>query len=135
MNSQAEAALLNNLTEVLRDLHERGTQDGEAMFYLGAGADWICKTGQETEWPALKPKLSTVETVGLLAQIDAEGRTAVAKGQDKQGYALQALGLSIAAIGAEDPKIQAARDLLDDLIVTALANYRKHAPKGPAPVN
>ena len=135
MTPEAEAILLNKLTQVMRDLHDQGAEDGEAMFYVGAGADYVCKTGRAPAWPALKSKLGTAETVGLLAQIDAEGQAAVAKGQLKQGYALQVLGLSIAATGARDPQIHAATSLLDDLIVTALANYRKHASKGPAPLN
>lgn len=135
MTPEAEAILLNKLTQVMRDLHDQGADDGEAMFYVGAGADYVCKTGRASAWPALKSKLSTAETVGLLAQIDTEGQAAVAKGQLKQGYALQVLGLSIAAIGANDPKIHAATSLLDDLIAKALANYRKHASKGPAPLN
>lgn len=135
MTSEAETILLNKLAQVLRDLHEQGASDGEAMFYLGAGADFVCKTGQTPNWPALKARLSGTETVGLLAQIDTEGQAAVAKGQVRQGYALQILGLSIAAIGARDPQIHAAAGLLDDLIVTALNNYRKHAPNGSASLN
>jgi hypothetical protein len=135
MTPEAETILLNKLNQVMADLHEQGAADGEAMFYLGAGAEYVCKTGQAPAWPALKSKLSAVETVGLLAQIDTEGQAAAAKGLGKQGYALQILGLSIAAIGARDPQIHAATSLLDDLIVAALGNYRKHGPKGPAPLN
>ena len=135
MTPEAETTLLNKLNQVMRDLHEHGASDGEAMFYLGAGADYVCTTGQTPTWPALKSGLSAAETVGLLAQIDTEGQATAARGQIKQGYALQILGLSIAAIGASDPRILTAAGLLDDLIVQALANYRKHGPKGPAPLN
>jgi hypothetical protein len=135
MTPQAEAILLNKITQVMQDLHEQGADDGEAMFMVGAGADYVCKTGQATTWSALKSKLSAIETIGLLAQIDAEGQQAVAKGQDKHAYALQLLGLSVAAIGAQSQEIRAAAGLLDDLIATALGNYRKHASKKAAPLN
>jgi hypothetical protein len=135
MTPEAEAILLNKITQVMQDLHERGTDDGEAMFMVGAGADYVCKTGQAATWAALKSKLSTTETLGLLAQIDVDGQTAIAKGQDKQAYALQLLGLSVAAIGARSQEIRTATGLMDDLIATALGNYRKHASKKAPPLN
>lgn len=127
MTTEAESILLNKITAVLRDLQEQGTNDGEAMFMLGAGADHLCKTGAAADWSALKGRLGTTETVGLLAQIDSEGRAAVANGQHKQAYALQALGLSVAALGAGNRDIRTAASLLDDLIATALRNYRQYA--------
>jgi hypothetical protein len=135
MTPEAEAILLNKITQVMQDLHERGADDGEAMFMVGAAADYVCKTGQAGTWPALKSKLNATETLGLLAQIDVEGQTAIAKGQDKQAYALQLLGLSVAAIGARSQDIRTAAGLMDDLIATALGNYRKHASKKAAPLN
>ncbi|MBE0580565.1 hypothetical protein [Devosia sp.] len=135
MTPEAETILLNKITQVMRDLHEHGTEDGEAMFMLGAGADHVCKTGQAPTWAALKSRLSDTETLGLLAQIDVEGQAAVAKDQVKQAYALQILGLSVAAIGAQSPQIRTAAGLMDDLIATALGNYRKHASKGATPLN
>ena len=135
MTPEAEAILLNKITQVMRDLHEQGAHDGEAMFMVGAGADYVCKTGQAATWAALKSKLSATETVGLLAQIDVEGQTAIAKGQDKHAYALQLLGLSVAAIGARGQEVLTAAGLMDDLIATALGNYRKHALKKAAPHN
>ncbi|MGB3336231.1 MAG: hypothetical protein WBA73_03535 [Devosia sp.] len=134
MTPEAETILLNKITQVMRDLHEQGANDGEAMFMLGAAADYVCKTGQAASWPALKARLSATETVGLLAQIDAEGQAAVAKDQLKHAYALQILGLSVAAIGAQSPQIHTAIGLLDDLLAKALGNYRKHASKA-APLN
>ena len=127
MTPEAETILLNKITQVLRDLQQQGASDGEAMFMLGAAADYVCTTGKAATWPALKTKLGAVETLGLLAQIDAEGQAAVEKGQVKQGYALQILGLSVAAIGAQDPQIGTAIPLLDDLISKALENYRRYA--------
>ena len=135
MTPEAETILLNKITQVLRDLHEQGANDGEAMFMLGAGADYVCKTGQAATWAALKSKLSATETLGLLAQIDAEGQAAVAKGQVKHAYAMQLLGLSVAAISAQSQEIRTATGLMDDLIATALGNFRKHASKGAAPLN
>lgn len=135
MTPEAETILLNKITQVMRDLHEHGTDDGEAMFLLGAAADYVCKTGQSATWPALKARLSHTETMGLLAQIDVEGQAALAKNQSKHAYALQILGMSVTAAGAERQEIRAASALLDNLIGTALSNYRKHASKGATPLN
>lgn len=127
MTPEAETILLNKITQVMHDLQQQGANDGEAMFILGAAADYVCTTGQAPTWPALKSKLSPTETLGLLAQIDAEGQAAVENDQRKHAYGLQILGLSVAAIGAKEPRIGAAIRLLDDLIATALENYRKYA--------
>jgi hypothetical protein len=134
MTPEAETILLNKITQVLRDLNEQGASDGEAMFMLGAAADYVCKTGQSATWPALKARLSNTEAVGLLAQIDTEGQAAVAQGKTKQAYALQVLGLSVTAIGAQSQQVQTAIGLMDDLIARTLSNYRKHASKA-APLN
>lgn len=135
MTPEAETILLNKITQVMRDLHEHGTEDGEAMFMLGAGADYLCTSAEASNWSALKSKLSATETLGLLAQIDAEGQAAVAKQQVKHAYALQILGLSVAAIDAARPDTRTATRLIDDLIATALNNYRQHASKGAPTFN
>lgn len=135
MTADAEAILLNKITQVLRDLQEQGASDGEAMFMLGAGADYLCTAAEASNWSALKSKLSATETLGLLAQIDAEGQAAVAKDQIKHAYALQILGLSVAAIDARRPDTHTATRLIDDLIATALNNYRQHASKGAPTLN
>jgi hypothetical protein len=129
MTPEAETILLNKLTTVIRDLHEQGADDGEAMFMLGAGADYLCQTAGVAAWPELKARLGSTEKLGLLAQIDKEGQAANAEGKVKLAYALQILGLSVTATAAESPHVHAAASLLDDLIVPALANYRKHATR------
>jgi hypothetical protein len=41
----------------------------------------------------------------------------------------------VAAIGAQSQEIRSATGLMDDLIATALSNYRKHASKKAPPLN
>ena len=130
MTADAETILLNKITKVLGDLQEQGARDGEAMFMLGAGADYLCTSADAASWSDLKSKLSATETLGLLAQVDAEGQAAVARDQIKHAYALQILGLSVAAIDAQRPDTRAATRLIDDLIASALTNYRQYAAKG-----
>ena len=129
MTPEAETILLNKLTAVIRDLRDHGADDGEAMFILGAGADYLCQTAEVATWPALKARLNATEKLGLLAQIDKEGQAANAEGKVKLAYALQILGLSVTATATENDHIRAAASLLDDLIVPALDNYRKHATR------
>ena len=125
MTPEAETILLNKLTAVLADLRDQGANDGEAMFMLGAGADYLCQTAGVTSWPALRTGLNPTEKLGLLAQIDKEGQTAATEGKVKLAYALQVLGLSVTATAAESEHIHAGASLLDDVIVSALANYRQ----------
>ena len=129
MTPEAETILLNKLTAVIRDLRDHGADDGEAMFILGAGADYLCQTAEVATWPALKARLNATEKLGLLAQIDKEGQAATGAGKVKLAYALQILGLSVTATATENDHIRAAASLLDDLIVPALDNYRKHATR------
>ena len=66
MTPEAETILLNKLTAVIRDLRDHGADDGEAMFILGAGADYLCQTAEVATWPALKARLNATEKLGLL---------------------------------------------------------------------
>jgi hypothetical protein len=135
MTTEAKAILLSKISKVLRDLHDEGARDGEAMFMLGAGADYLCITGETASWPALKARLGNTEMLGLLAQIDAEGQAATASNQVKHAYALQILGLSLAATRAGSDEVAAATGLLDDVILSAHTNYRNRPSNGATKVN
>ena len=127
MTPQAETRLLAELTAVVSDLHSGGTQDGRAMYLLGAGADRLCGLRQAGSWADFKATLSDPDIAAVLQQIDAEGNDAVKAEKGHQAYALQALALSLAARNARQDTTQAGTALLDTVIEAALVNYRNNA--------
>ena len=127
MNTQAENELLAQLAEVVANLHDGGMQDGEAMFMLGAGADRLCSIRAHNNWSHFKASLTPADILELLRQIDAEGNTALREEKGRQAYALQALALSLAARDAEQDTTKAGAALLDQVIESALSNFRTHA--------
>lgn len=132
MTSAAQNALRVQLATLLDDLRTDGGQDGEAMFMLGAGADRLASLAQVQGWGELKSKLQSPEITVLLQQIDSEGKQMLAEDKIKHAYALQALGMSLAATGNTDPLVQAGAELVDQIIEETLANYRNYAAKAAA---
>ncbi|WP_137152626.1 hypothetical protein [Devosia sp. FKR38] len=127
MNTQAETELLAQLAEVVANLHDGGMQDGQAMFMLGAGADRLVSIRAHNNWSHFKAALTPADTIELLQHIDAEGNTALREEKGRQAYALQALALSLAAKDAELDTVRAGAALLDQVIESALSNFRTHA--------
>lgn len=127
MITETENKLLADLTAVVADLHAVGTEDGEAMFMLGAGADRLCSSRDAQTWAGYKSALSPADIVAQLRQIEIEGQAAIAAEQGTRAYALQALAFSLAAITARQDITQAGAALLDSVIESALKNYRTQA--------
>lgn len=127
MITQAETTMLAELTAIVGDLHSSGTEDGEAMFLLGAGADRLCSMRDSQSWTGFKGTLSAPDIVALLQQIDTEGNAAMAADKGRQAYVLRALALSLAATKARQDVTKAGTALLDEVIGAALDNYRTQA--------
>lgn len=127
MNTQTETQLLADLTAVVADLHAGGTQDGETMFMLGAGADRLCSLREAQSWSGFKTTLAPADIVAVLRQIETEGQAFVEARQGSRAYALQALAFSLAAATAKQDITLAGAALLDSVIESALKNYRTHA--------
>jgi hypothetical protein len=127
MNPQAETELLAQLTEVVANLHDGGMQDGQAMFMLGAGADRLVSIRAHNNWSHFKASLTAADIMELLQHIDAEGNAALRQEKGREAYALQALALSLATVDAEQDTTKAGAVLLDQVIESALSNFRTHA--------
>ena len=127
MTDQTESKLLADLTAVVADLHAGGTQDGESMFMLGAGADRLCSTRDSETWSAFMTTLLPADVMALLRHIETEGRAFVEAKQGSRAYALQAIAFSLAATTARQDMTLAGAALLDSVIESALNNYRTHA--------
>ena len=126
MTPEAETILLTKIAALLDDLRREGTENGEAMFLLGTAAANLVDMGKAGNWAQLKQKLSSAEIVGLLRQIDAEGNRMLDEDKVNFAYALQIIGMSLAASGGENPQLRQGASLLDDIIETTLVNYRNY---------
>ena len=126
MTPEAETILLTKIATLLDDLRREGAENGEAMFLLGTAAANLVDMGKAGNWAQLKQKLSSAEIVGLLRQIDAEGNRMLDEDKVNFAYALQIIGMSLAASGGENPQLRQGASLLDDIIETTLVNYRNY---------
>tara|TARA_R110002124_G_scaffold114535_63_gene269916 strand:- start:22970 stop:23368 length:399 start_codon:yes stop_codon:yes gene_type:complete len=127
MITDAETAMLAEITAIVSDLHSSGTSDGQTMFMLGAGADRLCATRIAQTWTGFKRMLGTPDLIPLLKQLDAEGTAALRAEQGRQAYALRALALSLAAVNVKQDITKAGAALLDTVIEAAMTNYRTNA--------
>ena len=123
------ADLRQQMAAVIADLHATGTEDGEAMFFLGGSVAGLCDRGNAKNWQAFKAGLPQPDYYRLLTQLESEGSQLLAEGKQKPAYALQALGLSLVASRQDDDVITAGEGLLDAVINAAVANFRSNTPK------
>lgn len=110
---------------VLDDLRTDGVQDGEAMFMLGSLAAKMVAQGKVKSWSALKSNLSQEAYASLLSTMQTRGNDLAKQGSHKAAYALQALAVSLVARAQKDPDVLQGDKLLDQLIDSAVAQYRE----------
>lgn len=120
-----EEEFRQRLGAVLKDLGEDGVKDGEAMFMLGSLAAKMADQGRVKSWSALKSGISAEAYKSLLGTMQTRGNDLMRDGHRKAAYALQALAVSLVARSQTDAKIQQGAKLLDQLINSAVAQYRE----------
>ena len=135
MTSDPKDILLSKITALLSDLHSAGTDNGEAMLLLGSAAAELSDSGEKTNWREFKASLTTADVVQLLRQIDTEGNHLLDEDKVIFAYALQIIGMSLAVTSADSPQLQHGVWLLDDIIETALTNYRNFVRTRTPPTN
>ena len=105
MTTPAEA-YKQHLVSILKDLKASGTKDPEAMWLLGNMAS------------------------GLLRDFESQGNALHREGKDKIAYAIRILGVSVIGRTQPDPQLQEGARLLDEVIDSAVAFYRKAPRRG-----
>lgn len=131
MTPEAQNALRAQIATMLQDLRAETGADGETMFLLGAGADSLAQMAKAKTWLEFKAAITPADIIQLLQQIDMEGTKLLDDNKLKYAYALQALGMSLAAAGGNEPSLLQGAALLDDVIEETLANYRAYAASKP----
>jgi hypothetical protein len=124
--------LRQRLAAIITDLQQAGLEDGEAMYLLGGTVTGLIDRGGAKDWQGFKQGLPAAAFNRLLQQIESEGNQLVADGKHKPAYALQALAVSLVAGRQNDPVLREGEKLLDAVINTTVANFRKHAKPSKA---
>ena len=118
------------LATMLKDLHENGTDDGEAMFLLGSLAAGLADDLKSPDWIAAKNAMTLRTRDDVLRTFQDQGNRHHREGRTRQAYAIQALAMSlIAATLRDNPDIAAGEPLLDQVIAAAEANFRRAVPR------
>jgi hypothetical protein len=131
----SDAAILDlrqRLGAILADLNAAGLEDGEAMYVLGGATAGLIDRGGAKDWTSFKQGLPAADFARLLKQVETEGNQLVADGKHKAAYALQALAVSLVASRQDDKVLRDGEQLLDAVIDTTVANFRKHAKLAPS---
>ena len=133
MTPEPQDILLSKITKLLQDLREAGTDNGEAMFLLGSAAAEL--SGEKSTWHQFKASLAPADVISLLGQIDTEGNRLLDEDKVTFAYAIQIIGMSLAATSSDDSRLQHGAALLDDIIETTLTNFRNYIRTRKTPLN
>ena len=129
MTTPAEA-YKQHLVSILKDLKASGTKDPEAMWLLGNMAAGLLGQSPHASWRQLKAGLSRQAYDGLLRDFESQGNALHREGKDKIAYAIRILGVSVIGRTQPDPQLQEGARLLDEVIDSAVAFYRKAPRRG-----
>ncbi|HEY0918113.1 hypothetical protein [Devosia sp.] len=133
MTTPAEA-YKQHLVSILKELKASGTKDAEAMWLLGHMAAGLLAQSPFRSWRQLKAGLTREAYDGLLRDFESQGNALHRDGKDKLAYAIRILGISVIGRTQPDPQLQDGAKLLDEVIDSAVAFYRKR-PRGGAGAN
>lgn len=117
--------LKNRLAAQLVDLANGGRQDREIAALVGGLAATIADKLGKPDWLAAKAVMSDAERMVLLADFDKTIPEHLKQGKGKHVYAMQLLGISVAASADPDPEMRDGEKLLDDYVVAAETIYRR----------
>ena len=123
---ESQEILISKITKLVQDLRQDGTGNGEAMFLLGSAAAEFCDPDGVPTWRQFKASLNDTNVIRLLRQIDTEGNRLLDEEKLTFAYAIQIIGMSLAATSSDDSRLKYGASLLDDIIETTLINFRNY---------
>lgn len=110
---------------VMKDLHENGESDQEAMFFVGSLASTLMKRDNSPSWPAFKSNLKPVDYSLLLSDFEKQGNKFHRDGKRKHAYAVQLLAMSVVAMTQTHRDVTEGNKLLDQYIARLVRAFRK----------
>lgn len=123
--STKEQDFKDRLVAVMRDVKENLPHDPEAAWMIGSLAARLTDINKLKSWGEFKASLSRVAYDQLLKDFEQQGNTYHQEGKAKAAYAIQLLAISTIARTQTDPEVKQGEELLDGIINSTIAGYRK----------
>lgn len=125
-----EAQFKQLMISVLADLHEDGVKDAETMELVGHLAADLADQLEQKTWTAAKQAMTAAVYDALLESFRTRGNQFYQDGRGKHAYAIQLLGVSLVAKTQRfDADVAAGEQLMDQVINSAVAHYRRTRPR------
>ncbi|SMQ70107.1 hypothetical protein SAMN06295905_1777 [Devosia lucknowensis] len=125
-----EAQFKQRFISVLADLQEDGVKDPQAMGLVGSLAAELADNLEQKSWTSSKQAMTSAVYDALLESFQKRGNQFYQDGKTKHAYAIQLLGVSLVATTQRgDADIAAGEKLLDQVIDSAVAQYRRTRPR------
>ena len=118
---------------VMKDLHENGQPDQEAMFLIGSLASTLMKRGNSPSWPTFKSTLKPVDYSLLLSDLEKQGNKFHKDGKRKHAFAVQVLAMSVVADSQTHRDVTEGNKLLNQYIAGLVRAFRKAESMTPKP--
>jgi len=113
------------LVAVMRDLDANVRDDPEAMWLIGSLAARLVDLYKLRTWTAFKARLVPEAYDRLLKDFEEQGNDYHRGGKAKAAYAIQLLAISVIARTQSDLDVKQGEQLLDGVIDSMVATYRK----------
>jgi len=125
-----EAQFKQRFISVLADLREDGLKDSEAMELIGSLAADLADNLEQKSWTGAKQAMTPAVYDALLDSFQKRGNQYHKDGRTKHAYAIQLLGVSLVAMTQRnDADLAAGEKLMDRVIDSAVAHYRRTRPR------
>ena len=124
-----EAQFKQRFISVLADLQQDGIKDPQAMELIGSLAADLADKLETRSWSAAKQAMTATVYDALLESFQKRGNQYYQDGRTKHAYAIQLLGVSLVVMTQrKDPDLAAGEKLMDQVIDSAVAHYRRTRP-------
>lgn len=125
-----EAQFKQLFISVLADLKSDGVKDSETMELVGHLAADLADQLEQKSWTAAKQAMTAAVYDALLESFKTRGNQYYQDGRTRHAYAIQLLGVSlVASTQRSDADLAAGEQLMDQVINSAVAHYRRTRPR------
>lgn len=123
--STKEQDFKERLVALVRDLRDSLPDDTEAMWLIGSLSTRLIDLYKLGTWSQFKAQLTPEAYDRLLKDFEQQGNAYHREGKAKAAYAIQLLAVSVIARTQADPQVRQGEQLLDGIINSMVATYRK----------
>jgi hypothetical protein len=125
MTTNKREDLKQRMAVVLKDLKENGRSDPEALALVGSLAAELTNKTRTQTWASLKQKMTQGLYEEMMRDFQANGNELFKAGRKRHAFAIQVLGISLAASTQRiDAEMRQGELLLDAMIDNCLKAYK-----------